>query len=91
MQCILGEYGKEINTAKEVNISIEFKEYDDVLFNKKLTRHKVNRIQSKLQKIATYDVCKISFSCFDDKRYILNDENTLKYFHVKGFYLLVRQ
>ena len=40
------------------------------------------RIQSKLHKIGTYDVCKISLSCFDDKRYILNDGiATLAYFH----------
>ena len=40
------------------------------------------RIQSKLHKIGTYDVYKISLSCFDDKRYVLNDGvNTLAYFH----------
>ena len=39
-------------------------------------------IQSKLHKIETYDVCKISLSCFDDKRYVLDDGvNTLTYFH----------
>ena len=39
-------------------------------------------IQSKLHRIGTYDVCKISLSCFDDKRYILNDGiNSLPYFH----------
>ena len=39
-------------------------------------------IQSKLHKIGTYDVSKISKSCFDDKRYILDDDiNTLAYFH----------
>ena len=38
-------------------------------------------IQSKLHKIGTY-VYKISLSCFDDKRYVLNDGvNTLAYFH----------
>ena len=39
-------------------------------------------IQSKLPKIGTYDVCKISLSCFDDKRYVLDDGvNSLAYFH----------
>ena len=38
--------------------------------------------QSKLHKIGTYDVCKISFFCFYDKRYILDDSiNSLAYFH----------
>ena len=39
-------------------------------------------IQSKLHRIGTYKVCKISLSCFDDKRYVLDDGvNTLLYFH----------
>ena len=33
----------------------------------------MKRIQSKLHRIGTYDVFKISLSCFDDKRYILDD------------------
>ena len=42
----------------------------------------MKRIQSKLRRIGTYDVCKISLSCFDDKRYVLDDcVNTLTYFH----------
>ena len=28
----------------------------------------MKRIQRKLHIIAAYDVCKINFSCFDDKR-----------------------
>ena len=32
--------------------------------------------------IKAYNVCKISLSCFDDKRYVLSDGvNTLAYFH----------
>ena len=38
-----------------------------------MIRHNIKRIQSKLHKIGTYDVCKISLSCFDDKRYVLDD------------------
>ena len=45
-------------------------------------RHRMRRIQSKLQKIGAYDVCKFSLSCFDDKRYILDDHiYNLAYFH----------
>ena len=47
-------------------------------------KHEYNmkRIQSKLHRIGTYDVSKISLFCFDDKRYILDDDiNTLAYFH----------
>ena len=39
-------------------------------------------IQSKLNRIRTYDACKICLSCFDDKRYILGDGiSSLTYFH----------
>ena len=42
----------------------------------------MKRIQSKLHKIGTNDVCKISLSRFDDKRYVLDDGvNSLAYFH----------
>ena len=42
----------------------------------------MKRTQSKLHEISTYDVFKISLSCFDDKRYVLGDRiNTLAYFH----------
>ena len=33
----------------------------------------MKRIQSRFHKIGTYNVCKISLSCFDDKRYVLDD------------------
>ena len=33
-----------------------------------MIRHRMKRIQSKLRKNGTYDVCKISLSCFDDKK-----------------------
>ena len=42
----------------------------------------MKRIQSKLHKIGTYNVCKIYLPCFDEKRYILDDGiNSLAYFH----------
>ena len=68
----------EVNKAKGVNLKLKHGEYLDVLSNKKFVRHKMKRIQSELHKIGTYDLNKISLSCFDDKRYILDDGiNTL--------------
>ena len=47
-----------------------------------MIRRKMKRIESKLRRIGTYDVCKISLSCFDDKRYISDDGiHSLAYFH----------
>ena len=74
--------GSESSTTKGVNIATEFNEFKDVLFNKKVMKHKMKRIQAKKHKIGTYEIDKISLSCFDDKRYVLDDGvNTLAYFH----------
>ena len=74
--------GNESSTAKGVNIATELNEFKDVLFNKKIIRHKLKRIQAKKHKIGTYEIDKISLSCFDDKRQVLDDGvHTLAYFH----------
>ena len=73
---------KECNTAKGVSIAIEFNKFKGVLFNEKIIRQKMKRIQSKKHKLGTYEIDKISLSCFDDKRYVLDDGiHTLAYFH----------
>ena len=44
----------------------------------------MKRIQSKKHKLGTYEIDKISLSCFDDKRYVLDDgiyTLYLSYFH----------
>ena len=74
--------GKESDTAKGVNIAFEFNEFKDALFSKKVVRHKRERIQSKKHKLGTYEINKMSLSCFDDKRFVLNDGiHTLAYLH----------
>ena len=74
--------GKESNKAKGVNIATEFNKFKETLFNKKIIRHKMRRIQSKRHKMGTYEINKISLSCFDDKRFVLNNGiYTLAYFY----------
>ena len=42
----------------------------------------MGRIQGKKHKMRTYEIKKISLSCFDDKRFVLNDTiHMLPYFH----------
>ena len=42
----------------------------------------MKRIQNKKHKLGTYETDKISLSCFDNKRYVLDDEiHSLRYFH----------
>ena len=82
MYSLVSVNDEEVTKAKGVNKKIRYKEFVDVLFNKIVIRHNMKRIQSKLHRIGTYDVCKISLSCFDDKRYILDDGvNALAYFY----------
>ena len=72
--------GKGVN--RNVVATISHNEYKDILFNKNCLRHSMNRIQSKDHRIGTYEINKISLSCFDDKIYIQNngcDELTLGY------------
>ena len=54
----------------------------DILFNEKIIRHQMKRVQSKKHKLGTHEIDEISLSCFDDKRYVLDDGiRTLAYFH----------
>ena len=65
-----------------MNIAIEFNEFKVTLFNKKVLRHKMRSIQSKKHKMGTYEINKISLSCFEDKRFALNDGiHNLVHFH----------
>ena len=72
----------EMNKAKSVNLMLKHKKYVDVLFNKKVLRHKMKRILSEKHNIGSYVINKISLSCYEDKRFILDDGiNSLAYGH----------
>ena len=77
--------GKGCSTAKGVSIATEFDKFVDVLFNGKIIRHKMKRIQSKKHNLGTCEFGKISLSCFDDKKYVLDDRIcALAYFPKNG-------
>ena len=44
-------------------------------------RHKMNTIRSDHHQISSYQINKTSLSCYDDKRYILDDGISLAYGH----------
>ena len=77
MYSYLVDDNNEHKKAKGMNrhfaATISHNEYKDVLLNKKCLRHWMNSIQSKDHKIGTYEIDKISLSCFDDKIYIQNN------------------
>ena len=82
MQSIKNIVGKEFNTAKGVITVTEFNEFNATLFNKKVLSHKMRRIQGKKHKIGTYEINKISLSCFDYKIFVIDDGiHTLAYYH----------
>ena len=58
---------------KNVVATTGHNEYKDVLLNNKCIRHSINRIQSKDHRKETYEISKISLSCFDDKIHIQNN------------------
>ena len=64
---------ENVNKARAVNLKLKHKEYFDVLFDKKVLRHKMKRILSEKHSVSTYVIYKLSLSCFDDKRYVLDD------------------
>ena len=65
-----------------MSIATECNKFKDVLFNKKIIRHKIKWVLAKKHNTGTYEIEKISLSCFDNKRYVLDDEiHTHAYFH----------
>ena len=67
------EYEKAKGVNRNVVAPLSHNEYKDVLLNKNCVKYSMNRIQSKDHRIETYDINKISLSCFNDKIYIQNN------------------
>ena len=69
------EHKKAKGVYENVVATISQNEFKGALLNNKCLRHSTNRIQSKGHRIGTYEINKISLSCFDDKIYIQNNVN----------------
>ena len=80
---MLSDDGEQSNTAKGVKIlRLSLMNLETLYLIKKVLRHKIKRIQSEKHKLGTYEIKKISLSCFHAKRFVLNDGiHTLAYFH----------
>ena len=55
MYSLISVDNEEVTRAKGVNKKIRHKEFVSILFNKKMIRHNMKRIQSGLHRIGTYD------------------------------------
>ena len=70
------------NTEKRVNTAKDIEKYEDTLLNIKVMRQKIKIIKSRKHRIGTYEIKKTSLLCFDDNRFVLeNDIWTLAYFY----------
>ena len=52
---------------------IDHKDYLSVLQNNTILKHKMKTFRSDHHVVSSYEINKTSLSCFDDKRYILDD------------------
>ena len=64
------EHKKAKGVNKNVVATISHNKYKDGLQNQTCLRHSINRIQSKDLRKGTFEINKISLSCFGDKMYI---------------------
>ena len=75
-----GKTAKEIK-ENAIKKNIKHEDYKDVLFNNKQMHHTIKSIWSNNHQLASYELNKVSLSCFDDKRYILDGINYNAYGH----------
>ena len=83
MYSYIMEDGKGGMTAKGIkkNVikkNIMHEDYKNTLLNEEQMRHKMRTIRSVKHKLQSFEINKISRSCFDDKRYI-HDNGTSSY------------
>ena len=89
MYSYIMEDGKGGMTAKGIKKNVIKKDimheaYKKTLMNEEQMRHKMRTIRSVKHKLQSFEINKISLSCFDDKRYILNNGiNSYAYGHCK--------
>ena len=69
------------NVIKKV---IKHEDYKNILFNNEQMYHNMKTIRSDLHILKSFSLNKVSLSCFDDKRYILDDGiNSYAYGHYR--------
>ena len=72
------EGGKTAKGIKKnvIKNNITHENYKDILFNDKQMYHRMKTIRSDNHELNSYEINKVSLSCFDDKRYIHEDGKT---------------
>ena len=72
--------GKTVEGIKKnvIKNNIKHEDYKNVLLNNEQLHHKMKTIRSQKHQLGSYEINKVSLSCFDDKRYI-HDNGTSSY------------
>ena len=89
MYSYMKDNDKDVKTAKGIkkNIitkNIKHEDYKEVLFNNKQMHHTIKTIRSNNHQLGSFELNKISLSCFDDKRFIhQNGITSYAYGHYK--------
>ena len=87
MYSYIKDNNKVEKTAKGIkkNIiknNIKHEDYKKTLFNNEQIHHKMKTIRSQQHQLGSFEINKISLSCFDDKRHLLEDGiNSYAYGH----------
>ena len=90
MYSYMKENQKGGKTAKGIKKNIIKKDithesYKETLFENKQMHHKMKTIRSQKHQLGSYEINKVSLSCFDDERYILkNGIESYAYGHYKN-------
>ena len=62
--------------------NIKHEDYKNVLLNNEQLHHKMKTIRSQKHQLGSFEINRVSLSCFDDKHYILDDGiNSYAYGH----------
>ena len=69
----ISSYKKAKGVSKNGVLTTSHNECKNDLLKRKCLRHLMNRIQSKNQRMGTYEINKISLSCFNDNIFIQNN------------------
>ena len=80
------EGGKTAKGIKKsvIKKDIKHENYKDILFNNEQIHHKMKTIRSEKHQLYSFEINKVSLSCFDDKRYVLKDgKSSYAYGHKK--------
>ena len=81
-----GKGGKTVKGIKKnvTKSNVKHDNYRNMLINNKQMHHKMKTIRSQRHQLGSYEINKISLSCFDDKHYILdNGTSSYAYGHYK--------